>query len=136
MKNVGLGRLGTLVKPIKISDLVNRVKNYLNMKTFRLALANGKDLDDYVSTIAVGAGCCSDLLNDVKADFIITGEFLHEEILHECSRGISMILTDHSNTERGYQQIFKKRLIDALGSSNQSIEIIVSSVDRDPLEYK
>ncbi len=44
MKNVGLGRLGHLREPMKISDLVNRVKIYLNMTTFRLALGNGKNL--------------------------------------------------------------------------------------------
>jgi hypothetical protein len=44
MKNVGLGRIGYLNKPTKIRDIVNMVKAHFRMKTFRLALANGKSL--------------------------------------------------------------------------------------------
>lgn len=44
LKNVGLGRLGYLNEPLAIKDVVNKVKAHLNMKTFRLALANGKSL--------------------------------------------------------------------------------------------
>ena len=47
------------------------------------ALANGKSLDDTAKVIAVGAGTCSNLLNNVNADFIITGEISHHEIMHE-----------------------------------------------------
>ena len=89
--------------------------------------------DDYVSTVAIGAGCCTGLLNNKTVDFIITGEFLHEEIIHEVSRGVSMIVTDHTNTERGYLELFRERLSSSLG--NESIEIVVSKVDRDPLVY-
>ena len=88
-----------------------------------------------MSTVAVGAGCCSGLLNNVKADFIITGEFLHEEIVHEVSRGVSMIVTDHTNTERGYLGVFKEWLVETLSLENNTIEIIVSTIDRDPLKY-
>jgi hypothetical protein len=44
MKNVGLGRIGYLKEPIKISDVVSKMKAYLKMKTFRLALADGKTI--------------------------------------------------------------------------------------------
>ena len=46
-------------------------------------MANGKTLDDTVKVIAVGAGTSSNLLNNVNADFIITGEISHHEIMHE-----------------------------------------------------
>lgn len=44
LKNVGLGRVGYLNEPIKIRDVVDKMKAYLKMKSFRLALANGKSL--------------------------------------------------------------------------------------------
>ena len=91
--------------------------------------------DDYVSTIAVGAGCCSEILNNVKADMIITGEFSHHELLHENSRGVSVIVTDHSNTERGYIQVFRERFLNLLKKNDESVEMIVSKIDRDPLQY-
>lgn len=72
-------------------------------------------------------------MNNQNVDFIITGEFLHEEIIHEASRGVSMIITDHTNTERGYLGFFKERLCKIL--NNENIEINVSKIDRDPLVY-
>lgn len=44
LKNVGLGRIGRLKEPMKIREVVDKMKNHLGMKTFRLALANGKTL--------------------------------------------------------------------------------------------
>jgi len=74
-------------------------------------------------------------LNDVNADFIITGEFLHEEIVHEVSRGVSMIITDHTNTERGYLEVFKKKIVESLRLVCEDIQVSVSEIDRDPLVY-
>ena len=70
-------------------------------------------------------------------DLIITGELSHHEILHEVHRGVSLIVTDHTNTERGYFGLFKTRFTELLekhGEENM-LEIIISEVDRDPLEY-
>lgn len=135
LKNVGLGRLGYLTEPLSIRQVVDKVKAQLKMKTFRLALANGKTLDSKIKTLAVGAGSASKLLNNVNADLIITGEFAHHEILHEVHRGVSLIVTDHSNTERGYREMFKERFGTLLKKYNESVEIVFSEVDRDPLEY-
>lgn len=136
MKNVGLGRIAWLNKPIKIRDVIERTKELVKMKTFRFAIGNGKTLDDTISTLAIGAGTSSGLLNDTRAEFIITGEITHHEILHEVHRGVSLIVTDHSNTERCYLEPFKSTFLDFLKRKyNESVEIIISKVDRDPLEY-
>ena len=44
--------------------------------------------------------------------------------------GVTVILTDHSNTERGYLAEVKQRL----GAMLEGVQIVVSAVDRDPLE--
>lgn len=44
IKNAGLGRIGYLSEPMKLRDVVAQFKKDLNMKTFRLAIANGKSL--------------------------------------------------------------------------------------------
>lgn len=133
MKNVGLGRVGYLKEPIKISDIIDKMKTILKMKTFRLALANEKTIDDKVSVLAIGAGTSTKLLNNTPADFIITGEISHHEILHEVHRGVSLIVTDHSNTERCFIQAFIKKFQALI--NNNSVELMRSEFDRDPLEY-
>ena len=83
----------------------------------------------------IGAGSGSKLLNGTTADLIITGEFAHHEILHEVHRGVSVILTDHTNTERCYFNHFRNKFTDLLRTSgDESIEILISEADRDPLE--
>lgn len=44
MKTVGLGRIGYLNEPITIRQVVDKMKAHLKMKTFRIALGNGKTL--------------------------------------------------------------------------------------------
>ena len=90
--------------------------------------------DDYVSSIGVGAGSGSKVLNNIKADLLISGEFDHHEILHETHRGVSVILTDHTNTERCYFKYFKEKFTQLLAQNGESVEIIISRVDRDPLQ--
>lgn len=135
MKNVGLGRIGYLQKPIKINEIIKKMKKLLNQKTFRLALGNGKSLDDEVSVLAIGAGSGTGLLNNTIADFIVTGELTHHDILHETHRGNSILITDHSNTERGFIYVFKKKFLDLLAENSEKVEIIASENDRDPIEY-
>jgi putative NIF3 family GTP cyclohydrolase 1 type 2 len=77
-------------------------------------------------------------LNDVDADLIITGELSHHEILHEVHRGVSLIVTDHSNTERGFLQIFKSKFQEILQTTNEidkDLQVFIAQTDNDPLEY-
>lgn len=67
---------------------------------------------------------------------LITGEFSHHEILHEVHRGVSVIVTDHTNTERGYSRYFLEKFVARLKETNENvIELFESEADRDPLEY-
>lgn len=89
-----------------------------------------------MQTIAVGAGSASGIMNNVKADVLITGEFTHEELLHETHRGVTVIVTDHTNTERGYGRYFLDKFLATLKANNADVlEIFLSEHDRDPLEY-
>lgn len=93
-------------------------------------------LDSKVEKIAVGAGYGNSILKNVKADIFITGEVTHHEIIREVHRGVSFIVTDHSDTERGYNYMFRERFLELLKKHNEpNVEIIVSEKDRDPLEY-
>ena len=70
------------------------------------------------------------VLRGVTADVFLTGEMSHHEVLDATSRGTSVILCEHSNTERGYLTVMKHKLQQVLGND---IKISISDVDRDPL---
>ena len=61
---------------------------------------------------------------------LLAGEMSHHDVLDAASQGISVILCEHSNTERG----FLSDLRDMLGAHLENkINIILSETDRDPL---
>ncbi len=61
---------------------------------------------------------------------LLIGEMTHHEILDATSKGITCILCEHSNTERGFLKVFKDILIEKLESS---VKIHISMTDRDPI---
>jgi putative NIF3 family GTP cyclohydrolase 1 type 2 len=108
--------------------LVDRVKAHLALDHVRLAHA-GKDL---IQTVAVCAGSGASVLKDIPADVYVTGEMGHHEVLAALEQGTSVILCEHTNTERGYLSlVLQSRLQHELG---QGLDVVVSQVDQDPLK--
>ena len=62
-------------------------------------------------------------------DLLVTGELRHHDVLAWVARGTSVILTDHTNTERGFLGILGKRIEKAL----PGVRTLLSRRDRDPL---
>ena len=60
----------------------------------------------------------------------LTGEMGHHHILDALSFGRSVVVCNHSNTERGYLKVLKSQLETMLG---EEYEFTVSAIDRDPL---
>lgn len=55
---------------------------------------------------------------------------LHHDVLDAAQKGISVILTNHSDSERGFLKGFSTNLQNLL---NNEVQVFVSLVDRDPL---
>lgn len=71
------------------------------------------------------------MLKNVDCDLKVTGEASHHEVLDCVHNGSSVILTNHSNSERGFLQQFKQILATKLNDPN--VKISVSETDSDPL---
>ena len=87
-------------------------------------------MESSVSTIAVCAGSGASLLRGVRSDVYLTGEMSHHEVLEATAAGSSVILTEHSNSERGYLRVLKEQLEKLLDGD---VKIKTSSSDKDPL---
>ena len=133
----GQGRLCTLQTPVTLSELINRIKNHLNLKHVRLAAAHlgmpelADPQQSRVQTIAICAGSGAGLLQGTKADVYLTGEMSHHEVLEAVSNGVHVVLCEHSNTERGFLLEFKTKLN---GLLEEKVNVLVSSYDADPLQ--
>ncbi|KAL7633162.1 UNVERIFIED_CONTAM: hypothetical protein RMT77_016532 [Armadillidium vulgare] len=127
----GAGRHVKLHQPLKLKEALEAVKNLVGLPYVRLALRHNGTLDDIIYTVAVCAGSGISVVRSVKADLIVTGEMGHHEALEMTQRGSSVILTDHSNSERGYlSAVLKDKLHDLFDAR---VEVILSEKDRDPL---
>ena len=127
--DTGQGRLVTLVKPVSLKTLTQRIKRYLDLKSVRVASAVQ---DTKIQTIALCAGAGTEVFKGVKADCYLTGEMSHHNILSATLNGSHVILCEHTNTERGYLPVFAKILRKALGNG---IDIAVSEIDSDPIKF-
>ncbi|KAJ0180463.1 hypothetical protein K1T71_003867 [Dendrolimus kikuchii] len=126
----GAGRFLNLTSKVTLSEAVTKVKSLTGLEYVRLALAKGKEINDEISTVALCAGSGASVLKGVSANLYLTGEMLHHDILDATQKGVHVILTNHSDSERGFLHGFSQVLGKKL--ENQ-VQVIVSKTDRDPL---
>lgn len=128
--HTGMGRLCTLDESVSLAIMIERIKTHLKLSHLRLALGVGRTLESQVKVVALCAGSGGSVLQGVEADLYLTGEMSHHDVLDAASKGINVILCEHSNTERG----FLSELQEMLGVHFENkINIILSETDRDPL---
>lgn len=127
----GQGRMSVLDQPVTVATAIEKMKSHLGMSHLRLALGQRQTLESSVGTVAVCAGSGASVLNNVRADLFVTGEMSHHEVLDAVAKGTSVILSDHSNSERGFLTVFKERLSVRLP---ESVSVLLSRTDRDPLQ--
>jgi len=132
VEGTGQGRLVTLKEKVTLAELVQRVKKHLGLSHVRLALGSSTKSKEeiQVKTIALCAGAGETVITKSKADVYFTVEMRHHDVLAAVEKGTSVILCDHSNTERGYLLKVKEKL-DVLFEGKLSVEI--SKRDADPL---
>eukprot|EP00026_Physarum_polycephalum_P010459 Phypoly_transcript_10623.p1 GENE.Phypoly_transcript_10623~~Phypoly_transcript_10623.p1 ORF type:complete len:425 (+),score=72.70 Phypoly_transcript_10623:147-1277(+) len=129
--NTGQGRLIQLNEKVGLSDLISKVKETFGLTHVKVATPNNKPISNiHIKSVATCAGAGATVLAGVRADVYLTGEMRHHEILDATAKGISVILCDHSNTERGFLKVFKQKLAEKLGGK---VAVEVSEVDADPL---
>ncbi|XP_061728517.1 NIF3-like protein 1 isoform X4 [Cydia pomonella] len=128
--NFGAGRHLQLQVEIPLSDAIAKVKQLTGLPHVRLALAKGKSPSDGVKTVALCAGSGASVLKGVAADLYLTGEMLHHDVLDAAQKGISVILTNHSDSERGFLSVFSPDLQKRL---DNQVQVFVSKSDKDPL---
>nr|XP_002732104.1 PREDICTED: putative GTP cyclohydrolase 1 type 2 NIF3L1-like [Saccoglossus kowalevskii] len=127
----GSGRKVKLDQPLSVSAIIQNVKGHLKLPYVRLALGRNKSTDSIVHNAAVCAGSGSSVLQGCSADLYLTGEMSHHEVLDAVSRGTTVILCDHSNTERGYLSELRDKLTVLF---EDKVDVHVSGIDKDPLQ--
>ncbi|MHC4495527.1 MAG: Nif3-like dinuclear metal center hexameric protein [Planctomycetota bacterium] len=127
----GLGRIGELARPLRIRQIIERVKRATGAKAVGL-VGDDKKL---VKRAAVCAGSCGKIINSViaaKADLYLTGELKHHQALAAQEAGLTCICLSHTVSERFILKKFAKQLKKQL----KEIRIKISRKDADPFKWK
>jgi dinuclear metal center YbgI/SA1388 family protein len=128
---VGMGRIVVFETPLPLYEVVQRTKTHLDLTYIRMALSPKHTRDTKVNSIAVCAGSGGSVLKGCNADVWITGEMSHHEVLDAINTGSTVILCEHSNTERGFLRDWSQQLRSVV--FEDQVMVSVSELDRDPL---
>lgn len=132
----GIGRVGTLAKPVTIEDLCQKVKEVFELDGLRLITStNAKQM---VQTIAIcggsGAGFYPDALKH-DADVYITGDVSYHTAHDMQAAGLTVIDPGH-NIERVCIDKFIEKMNQWKEEENWSIECIPSTTNTNPFQYR
>ncbi len=126
-EGAGAGRYVELDEKISLDEAVTRAKAHLGLSHVRISRAG----DGAIRSVAVCPGAGGSLFEKVgHVDLLLTGEMRHHDVLARRARGTHVILTDHTNTERGFLPHYAR----AITERCSGLRVTVSRVDADPLQ--
>ncbi|ORD98084.1 GTPC1 [Hepatospora eriocheir] len=110
-------------------ELTSELKKKFNVSKLRGVFINNKTFSPMNDKLVVIVGSC--YLPKVTNSFILTGEMKHHDLLEAKRNNNSVILLDHSKSERIFLPELKKILKQKLP---EDIKILISKKDEDPIE--
>lgn len=127
----GSGRALTLTRPLTLSEALPRIKQQLGVAQLRVAASAAHAAGTPIRTIAACAGAGGSVFEKLPHfDLFLTGEMRHHDVRERALAGSSVVLSEHTHTERGFLRVLAERL--ALETAG-AVTFHVSRCDRDPL---
>jgi dinuclear metal center YbgI/SA1388 family protein len=128
----GQGRSVQLTTPLALADALSCIKLHLNLAQLRVAAAGAHATGGrLIHSIAVCAGAGGSVFEELSGfDLYLTGEMRHHDVRARMAAGSSVVLCEHTNTERGFLPVLAERLKLSVGSG---VQFHVAACDRDPL---
>jgi dinuclear metal center YbgI/SA1388 family protein len=127
-QSIGAGRLVALDRGVTIATITGRLRDHLRTDRFTVDTADRRRRHERIGLCAGSGAELLDSAIDQGCTLFVTGELKHHDVLHAASRGCAVILAGHTNTERGWLKVLRRRLRQDLKA-----EISISRADRDPL---
>jgi len=134
-EGTGMGRKVKLEEKITLKDAIEKTKAHLKLERIRLVLGINHTMESEVGVVAVCAGSGASILCHAgNADLWITGEMSHHEALDAQQNGVSVLLCEHSNTERGFLSQYQNVILNDQMIKKAEIDVTITSMDKDPIE--
>jgi dinuclear metal center YbgI/SA1388 family protein len=128
----GQGRSVTLDVPITLAALAERLKAHLGRSSLRVAATEAQRAGAEIRRVALCAGSGSSVFERAPGfDAYVTGELSHHAVLAHLGAGSSVLLCEHSSSERGYLAHYAALVAER---ARGALEVVVSRADREPIE--
>ena len=127
---IGAGRIGRLQPSVTTTELVERLRKKIPAGRFAIHDASRRRRHENVGLCAGSGGELLDPAISAGCTVFVTGELKHHDVLRAASQGCSVILAGHTNTERGWLKVLRRRLRGML----PEVAFELSRLDRDPLQ--
>jgi dinuclear metal center YbgI/SA1388 family protein len=135
VQNTGLGRIGDLVDPLPLSNIVQRVKKILGIETVRVLGDGNKRMSRVAVVGGSGAGTIATSA-EKGADLLVTGDVRHHQAMEAGILGLALIDGGHFYTERAALRFFAKDLRSAFKYKGWNVSVEVFEDERDPFRYE
>ncbi|MCJ1450680.1 NGG1 interacting factor [Mycoblastus sanguinarius] len=116
-EGAGMGRLVKFHEPQPLTHLIERIAHGVGSpKGFPVAIPQTRQVEDItIRSVGICAGSGHEVLKNVEADLLFTGELSHHDALSATEKGRCVVTLFHSNTERGFlSSVLKERLTGVL----------------------
>ncbi len=132
-KPVGIGRVGALLKPLKLKDIALSVGRQLGCAAVRLV----GEPERIINKVAICTGSGGSMITEaVKAgaDLFITGDLKYHEARDAEDSGLALLDAGHFATEHIMVDAIVNFLETSLALSNKKVELFRSRSEEDPFK--
>ncbi|XP_037047834.1 NIF3-like protein 1 [Bradysia coprophila] len=130
----GSGRLIQYEEDLHLEYFIEQVQNLFDLKHVQIAMGLGHHPTTNIKTVALCAGSRSSVLKNIHADLYITGEMSHHDILDAVHQRTSVILLNHTISERLFVQKLGRDFNQMFASKRISTRIMLDKQhDKEPL---
>lgn len=132
--NYGQGRFVRLQTAISLTDAVAAIKRQLGLTQLRVSAAEAHAADaPLIRSVALCAGAGGSLFEKLAGyDLFVTGEMRHHDVRARALGGSSVVLSEHTHTERGFLPLLAERL----RAATDGVTFHLSQCDREPLSLR
>jgi dinuclear metal center YbgI/SA1388 family protein len=131
--HAGVARRVSFPEPRPLLEIVAELKRNLGLERVRVATSKAHQAGKKLRNAAVAAGSGGAAFDrGTDCDLYVTGELRHHDVLSKLARGSSVVLCEHSSSERGYLPELARRLIAETGVA---IEVAIAQTDVEPLRF-